>query len=103
MPTLQHPNNHAYQRLQFLRPEHPHPILLNDAQCQHLWRNIIKSDTSVTYSEGLLQAIMQAWEHSQQWQINREHEAFHYTPQTRQFQQWWHIFNKQLKELDLIN
>lgn len=93
----------AYQRLKFLTPKQPHPILLNDAQCQHLWQIIIKSDTSITYSEGLLKAVMQAWEHSQQWQINPEHQAFHYTPQTRQFQQWWQIFDKQLKELDFIS
>jgi ATP-dependent helicase/nuclease subunit B len=92
----------AYQQLNFLTPKQQHPILLNEFQCQHLWRKIITADTHFTYSEGLLQAIMQAWEHSQQWQINTENQAFNYTPQTRQFQLWWQILNKQLKELDMI-
>ena len=94
----------AYQQLQFLNPEQPHPTLLNQAQCQHLWRKIIKSDTNITYSEGLLKAVMQAWEHSLQWHIRPEDkQAFDYTPQTRQFQLWWQFFNEQLKGLNGIS
>lgn len=92
----------AYQQLKFLNPEQLHPNLLNDAQCQHLWRKIIRSATNITYSEGLLKAVMQAWEHSQQWQVDAENPVFHYTPQTRQFQLWWQIFEAHLKEIDMI-
>ena len=94
---------HAYQQLNFLTPEQKHPILLNNSQCQHLWKKIIKSDTSITYSDGLLKAVMQAWEHSQQWQIDSENNNFDYTPQTRQFQLWWQIFDKHLKNQELIS
>ena len=90
------------QHLKFLTPEQSHPTLLNEAQCRHLWQTIIKSDTHITYSEGLLKAVMQAWEYSQLWQINPENQAFQYTLQTQTFQRWWQTFNKQLKKLDVI-
>ena len=93
----------AYQQLIFLTPEQQHPTLLNEAQCQHLWRIIIKSDSNITYSEGLLKAVMQAWKHCQQWQLDAENPTFNYTPQTKTFQIWWQIFDKQLKDLHLIN
>lgn len=93
----------AYNQLIFTRPDLSHPILLNETQCQHLWRKIIKSHPEITYSEGLLRAIMEAWEHCQQWQINPENPEFHYTPQTRTFQHWWQLFNKQLKQMNAIN
>lgn len=92
----------AFQQLTF-KTRQQHPTLLNDAQCQHLWRKIIKSDSGITYSEGLLQAVMEAWSHCQQWQINPEDHAFYYTPQTKQFQQWWHLFNKEISQINAIS
>ncbi|MCL9684674.1 PD-(D/E)XK nuclease family protein [Legionella maioricensis] len=92
----------TYQRLKFLTPEQSYPTLLNEAQCRHLWQTIIKSDTHITYSEGLLKAVMQAWEYSQQWQLTPENPAFQYTPQTQTFQRWWRTFNSQLKDLNVI-
>ncbi|MFI4918927.1 MAG: PD-(D/E)XK nuclease family protein [Legionellales bacterium] len=92
----------AYQQLKFANPEHNHPTLLNSIQCQHLWRNIIKADATVTYSEGLLQAVMEAWTHCQQWQINCEDQSFYYTPQTQQFQTWWQHFNEKTQQLGLV-
>ncbi|BCA94513.1 endonuclease [Legionella antarctica] len=92
----------TYQRLKFLSPERTYPVLLNEAQCRHLWHTIIKSEAHITFSEGLLNAVMQAWEYSLQWQINPENQAFQYTPQTQTFQRWWQIFDNQLKNLDAI-
>jgi hypothetical protein len=93
----------AWQQLNVLSPEQPHPILLNESQCQHLWRKIIKADNRFTYSEGLLKSVIQAWEHSQQWQINTEDQSFDYTPQTRQFQLWRQQFDQQLEDLGMIS
>ncbi len=92
----------TYQHLKFLNPECSYPILLNEAQCRHLWQSIIKSDPYITYSDGLLNAVMQAWKYSQQWQLNPENQAFQYTPQTKKFQRWWQTFDRQLKDLDVI-
>ncbi|MBL7480432.1 PD-(D/E)XK nuclease family protein [Legionella bononiensis] len=93
----------SFNQLIMQRPELPHPVLLNEAQCQHLWRKIIKAEPEITYSEGLLSAVMQAWEHCQQWQIDPKNPEFQYTPQTRTFQKWWLHFNKQLDVLNAIN
>lgn len=95
--------NQAYQHLTFQDPSQDHPTLLHEAQCQHLWRKIIKADVNITYSEGLLSAVMEAWDHCQLWQISLEDPAFLYTPQTRQFQQWWLEFNKYLLQINAIN
>ena len=92
----------AYEQLNVINLHASPPTLLNKAQCQHLWRNIIKSHAQITYSEGLLQSVISAWERCEQWQIDPETPVFHYTPQTRQFQQWWQFFNKQLMQQNLI-
>ncbi|MBI2786141.1 MAG: PD-(D/E)XK nuclease family protein, partial [Legionella longbeachae] len=92
----------AYEHLRFITPHVTHPTLLNAAQCQQLWRNLIKSKSNITFSEGLLQSIISAWERCQQWQIHPEDQTFHYTTQTRQFQQWWLLFEKRLKQQHLI-
>ncbi|WP_115708001.1 PD-(D/E)XK nuclease family protein [Legionella sainthelensi] len=92
----------AYEQLNFIDANGSYPILLSDTQCQYLWRKIIKSEPSITYSEGLLKSVITAWEHCQQWQINPENPKFIYTQQTHQFQQWWLEFEKQLKQQHLI-
>ncbi|MDR3443247.1 MAG: PD-(D/E)XK nuclease family protein [Legionella sp.] len=92
----------AYEALHYTNSEIPHPLLLNDTQCQHLWRTIIKAHDSITYSDGLLQSVINAWQRCLQWQIDSENPTFHYTPQTRQFQQWWQLCENQLAQEDLI-
>lgn len=92
----------AYQRLKFQTPEQTHPTLLNSMQCQQLWRNLLMQDTHYTYSEGLLSSVMQAWEHCLDWQIDPSDQAFLYTPQTRQFQQWWNKIDAHISELNVI-
>jgi ATP-dependent helicase/nuclease subunit B len=93
----------AYQHLKFQSPAVCHPVVLNNAQCQYMWRKIIQSHAEITFSEGLLHSVMEAWKHCLQWQISPEHQAFHYTPQTRQFQSWWRIFDKQLQDIKAIS
>ncbi|MGL5741163.1 MAG: PD-(D/E)XK nuclease family protein [Legionella sp.] len=92
----------AYEYLHFTQPHNQLPTLLSDAQCQHLWRKIIQSESRITCSDGLLQSVMSAWERCQQWQIHPEDPTFHYTDQTKQFQQWWRLFEKQLAQQQLI-
>src|SRR5437868_6092007 len=47
----------SFQQLKWIKSEVSFPTLLNKAQCQHLWRKILKSSSQITYSEGLLQAV----------------------------------------------
>lgn len=93
----------AYQRVLLLNPQHPHPLVLNQAQTQHLWRTVIQQEESITYSAGLLNAVMEAWEHCEQWQIDPENSEFCYTAQTRQFQLWWQAVNKKSKQLGALS
>lgn len=92
----------AYEQLNFINPHNTHPTLLNNAQCQYLWRKIIQEESNITYSDGLLQTVFSAWERCQQWQINLHDSAFNHTAQTRQFQRWWQLFDKQLKQHNFI-
>ncbi|MCW8400092.1 PD-(D/E)XK nuclease family protein [Legionella sp. PATHC038] len=92
----------AYEQLNFNSAHLDHPTLLNNAQCQYLWRRIIQAESHIIYSDGLLQAVISAWERCQQWQVNLEDPAFHHTAQTRQFQRWWQLFDRQLKQHNLI-
>jgi ATP-dependent helicase/nuclease subunit B len=94
---------HWYQQLNFLTPESSHPHLLNTTQCRYLWQTIIRTTPGITYSEGLLESVIEAWTHCEQWQINPENKLFHYTPQTHQFQLWWHMFNEKLTQYNAIN
>ncbi|KGP62302.1 endonuclease [Legionella norrlandica] len=93
----------AYEHLKFQEPTLELPILFNSTQCQQLWRKLIKSHPTIIYTEGLLKAVLGAWEYCEQWQINLEDPIFHYTPQTQQFQQWWQIFNKQLQKIPAVH
>ncbi|MDI1352721.1 MAG: PD-(D/E)XK nuclease family protein, partial [bacterium] len=92
----------TYNQLQLLKPERHFPNLLNDHQCRFLWQKIIRETAEITFSKGLLESVMQAWEHCQQWQIAPENLEFTYTPQTRQFQLWWQAFNQQIQRLGVI-
>lgn len=94
--------NQVYQQVIAQQADYQHPILLNASQCQHLWRNIIKQEPHITYSEGLLSAVMEAWEHCQLWYINCQDPAFEYTPQTKQFQAWWQESNHRIQQSGLI-
>jgi probable DNA repair protein len=92
----------AYEALHVHNPQLNAPTLLNASQSQHLWRRLIKTHPQLTYNEGLLDSIMSAWERCEQWQIDVEDSSFYYTPQTRQFQQWWQLLNQQLRQGHLI-
>ena len=92
----------AFEQFKYQNPKQFHPILLNAAQCQHLWRNLIQSHTQITYSEGLLKAVMQAWEFCHLWNIDPKHPAFNHTQQTQQFQEWWQTADQNIQELELI-
>jgi ATP-dependent helicase/nuclease subunit B len=78
------------------------PLLITPFQYRHLWRTIVQSHPEVTYSESLLQSLIDAWIHCQQWQINSINKCFHHTPQTKQFQKWWQAIEYQLKELHVL-
>lgn len=93
----------AYEHLKWKTPHTQHPGIINSAQCQHLWRAIIKKEDSVTFCEGLLNAVIQAWEQCAQWDIDPEDSSFHYTHQTQQFQNWWKLFNQQVHQQQLMS
>lgn len=92
----------AYQHFTAQQADYEHPILLNTSQCQHLWRNLIKQQPHITYSEGLLNAFMEAWEHCQLWSIDCQDKAFQYTPQTKQFQALWQEANHTIEQSGFI-
>lgn len=91
-----------FEQLLYERPCEQHPTLLNDAQCQHLWRALIKKNKDITYSEGLLHSIMDAWKQCQLWNIDVQNPLFAYTPQTQTFQNFWQECNKILDKLGAI-
>ncbi|QDP72275.1 PD-(D/E)XK nuclease family protein [Legionella israelensis] len=78
------------------------PILLSGPQCRYLWEQVLKSQADFTYSKGLLNTVMEAWRTCLQWQISPEDENFKQTPQCEEFQQWWHAFNRKLKQLNVL-
>lgn len=91
-----------YQRLLLHSPKNSHPSLLTDMQTQALWRACLQNHPDITYNEGLLKAIMDAWNNCLLWNINPDDNCFQYTPQTLQFQQWWQIIHQKLLELHAI-
>lgn len=93
----------AFAQLHYVNPALELPTLFTTAQCQHLWRTVLASDQRITYSEGLLSAVMEAWTYCQQWAVDEYHEGFNHTPQTRTFQQWWQEINRRLAELNAIS
>ncbi len=93
---------HAYNQLLYKSPKQTHPLLLNAAICQHLWRIILKSTPGLHFSEGLLKAVLEAWSHCEQWQIHPSHVSFNYTQQTVQFQHWRQQFNEHIDGLKAI-
>lgn len=95
--------SHWFEHLRFNNPHQLHPNLLNTNQCRYLWQNIIKETPNITYSEGLLNAALQAWTQCEQWQVDSECSEFLYTPQTQTFQSWWNSFNQRLKKMHTIN
>jgi ATP-dependent helicase/nuclease subunit B len=90
----------AYDKLRFTHYEMIHPSLFNELQCRYLWQTIIQETPGITYNEGLVKAVMQAWKLCEQWQIDPEHHTFSHTPQTQTFQLWWQTFNQRLNALN---
>jgi len=93
----------AYQQAQLLKPNIEHPKLINNAQCQQLWRQLIQASPLITYTEGLLNSVMDAWKNCLLWQINSTNPLFQYTSQTQQFQNWWQKLELQLDQKNLIS
>lgn len=94
---------HSFRQFQFQHAKQSHLTLLNTEQCHHLWQKIIKTDSTISYSEGLLQAMIEAWMHCQLWLINPEDRAFEHNLQTQQFQKLWQRFNRELHNLECIS
>lgn len=92
-----------FENLRFNHYAQPHPVLLNEAQCRHLWRMIIKDTSGVTYNDGLLNAVIQAWTYCEQWLVEPNHLSFSYTRQTQMFQHWWQTFNHKIQRLNALN
>lgn len=93
----------VFEQLRFNHYEPEHPCLLNEMHCRHLWQAIIQNTPELTYNDGLLSTVMQAWKICEQWQIPSDHNAFLHTPQTQTFQLWWQKFNQQLKRLNALH
>jgi probable DNA repair protein len=93
---------HLFQKQRFNGGHATTPHLLNELQCRYLWQLIIKETPGITFSEGLLRAAMDAWQHCEQWQIHPDEARFSHTPQTQLFQKWWKQFNQRLNLFNAI-
>ncbi len=78
------------------------PRLLHGHQSRYLWQKILRSQEHLTYSKGLLNAVIEAWSRCVQWHISPHDPAFNHSLQCQQFQQWWQLFNQQLAGLNAI-
>jgi len=74
------------------------PILLNELQCRFLWQTILRSTPHITYSNGLLNAVMEAWKHCEHWMLEPDDNTFASTPQTLMFKQWWLSFHQEIEK-----
>lgn len=92
-----------YDQLCFTSADLSPPTLLNDAHCRYLWQQIILETPELTYSEGLLLKVIQAWTTCELWQIQPDNNSFSHSPQTQTFQRWWQVFNKHLKEINALH
>lgn len=93
----------AYEQLMQKRPFALHPVLLSLSSCQHLWHQIIRAEPKITYTKGLLQEIISAWETCENWLIDPKNSQFQHTPQTQVFQKLWQKFNQKLLELNALS
>lgn len=79
-----------------------HPLLLTEQQTHHLWGQILSKNATQPVNEGLVQAVTEAWNRCQSWQIDLNHPAFAANEQTNQFQLWASQFQKQLNQLSAL-
>lgn len=93
----------TFEQYCYQHPNQPYPYLINEMHCQHLWQQIIQMEETITYSEGLLNTVLDTWKQCEQWLISPEDQAFCYTQQTRQFQCWWQEFRQKLQQLEAIS
>lgn len=91
-----------YNKVRHLHANVIHPLLLNQFQQRHLWREIINRQDNYPCNEGLIQEIETAWTHCQHWQVDMENPVFSFTPQTRQFQQWQQLFQQTLTQMNAM-
>lgn len=77
------------------------PLLLTYLQTRQLWRQILVN-TQSNVNRGLLDLVEQAWVRCYEWQVDINHLAFTYTPQTQQFQQWAQELQAKLSQLQAI-
>lgn len=75
-----------------------HPMVLSSTQQRQLWRYILDQQSQYPCNDGLLNAIQDAWARCQHWNISADHPDFLHKHQTKQFQQWQHLFQDMLDE-----
>ncbi len=96
--SYQHFLEHWFNQIRHRVPSLDHPLLLSNHQQRHLWQQIIQKQSSYPCSDGLVNEIQDAWKRCQYWHIHIDDPAFFQTPQTRQFQQWQHLFQSKLTQ-----
>jgi probable DNA repair protein len=94
--------NKSYQHLIYSNPLEHYSMLLTPFQSLSIWKELIKAEEEVTYTKGLLDAIIEAWKCCELWNLSPDHPAFQYTQQTQYFQKLWKQFKQKLKQLDAI-
>ncbi|KTD74694.1 PD-(D/E)XK nuclease family protein [Legionella waltersii] len=93
----------SYKHLLYSNPSQHYSMLLSPLQSLSIWKELIQSEEEITYTKGLLDAIIEAWEYCELWKLSPDHPAFQYTQQTQYFQKLWTQFRQRLKQLDAIS
>lgn len=94
---------HSYKQLGYENPTEHYPKLLTALQCQHVWKELISSEEEVTYTTGLKDAVLEAWERCEQWNVSVEHPSFQFTMQTKYFQKWWRQFQQRIEQMHAVH
>lgn len=78
-----------------------HPILLTSHQASHLWRQIL-SEENISFTQGLVNAVEEAWERCHLWCLNPTDGVFVGTQQTQLFRRWAQRYREKLDQLSAI-
>lgn len=93
----------AYQNYLHKNTNSQHPILISTHACRLLLKRQLEAEPAIIANEGLLSAVLQAWQHAELWQLERQDNRFNHTEQTRLFQKWRNQLFETLQSRGLIH
>lgn len=90
--------NFAYDQWLYDEPDG----LLSPLQTRLLWEKILREQTDIVFSEGLLEQVIKGWEICQQWGQDPSQIWQEAPKQCLQFQQWCQAFDQACRALGFI-